>query len=405
MLSYVLRRFLLVFPTLIGMTALIFFVMATSPGGAAADLVEQEGQMRPEERRRMIEYLNQRYGLNQPLLVQYFRWLNKVSPVGFRTWRPGDAEVVESRKKEAQVKAAKEAELKAAGAESATIEKALGKIEVSPAPGDFRFNKPAVKVPDLGESFRIRRSVGALVRESLPITVLLNVMSIPVVYGVAIIIGIQAARHRGKVVDVASGTFLLALWSLPVILAGVLLQGFLTSREYVQLFPTTGLHDLNAEAMTFLPRWGPQGWERGWLLDSMWHLVLPVVCLSYGGFAFLAKLMRGSVLETISSDFVRTARAKGVGERVVLYVHVFRNSLLPLITMAARILPGLLAGSVIVETIFGIPGMGSLLVKGVQTRDRELVLSISMISGVLGLLSYLLADIGYAIADPRVSYE
>jgi ABC-type dipeptide/oligopeptide/nickel transport system permease component len=89
----------------------------------------------------------------------------------------------------------------------------------------------------------------------------------------------------------------------------------------------------------------------------------------------------------------------------VLYVHVLRNSLLPLITMAARILPGLLAGSVIVETIFNIQGMGYLLVKGVQTRDRELVLSVSMISGVLGLLSYLLADIGYAVADPRVSYE
>jgi ABC-type dipeptide/oligopeptide/nickel transport system permease component len=130
-----------------------------------------------------------------------------------------------------------------------------------------------------------------------------------------------------------------------------------------------------------------------------------VLCLSYGGFAGLAKLTRTSVLENLLSDYARTARAKGLSESVVLWRHVFRNSLLPLITVAASLLPSLLAGSVIVESIFSIEGMGKLAVEAVQTRDRELVLSITLIGGLLTLFGYLMADLLYALADPRVSYD
>ena len=135
------------------------------------------------------------------------------------------------------------------------------------------------------------------------------------------------------------------------------------------------------------------------------HLVLPVICLSYGGFAFLSKLVRTSMLENLLSDFARTARAKGVREHDVLWRHVFRNGLLPLITVSAGILPALLGGSVIVETIFSIDGMGKLAVEAVKGRDRELVLSLTLISGFLTLIGYLVADLCYAVADPRVSYE
>ena len=143
----------------------------------------------------------------------------------------------------------------------------------------------------------------------------------------------------------------------------------------------------------------------GFLLDRMWHLVLPILCLSYGGFAFLAKLTRSSVLENLQADYARTARAKGVPEHEVLWRHVFRNSLLPLITVSATLLPGLLGGSVIVESLFSIEGMGKLAVEAVKGRDKELVLSITLISGLLTLAGYLIADICYAIADPRISYD
>ena len=145
--------------------------------------------------------------------------------------------------------------------------------------------------------------------------------------------------------------------------------------------------------------------SRGFALDRLWHLLLPVLCLAYGGLAFLAKLMRTAMLENLTSDFARTARAKGAPESIVLWRHVFRASLLPLITVAAGLLPSLLAGSVIVESIFSIDGMGKLAVEAVKTRDRELVLSLTLISGFLTLIGYLLADIAYAMADPRVNYE
>ena len=111
------------------------------------------------------------------------------------------------------------------------------------------------------------------------------------------------------------------------------------------------------------------------------------------------------MLENLSADYVRTARAKGVPQHDILFRHVFRNSLLPLITVAASILPGLLAGSIVVETIFSIPGMGRLGVEAVMYRDRELILAVTLIGGLLGLISQLIRDVCYAIADPRVSYE
>jgi peptide/nickel transport system permease protein len=357
MITYLLRRVLLVIPTLIGMTMLVFFVMALSPGGAGADLSRGEG-MRPEERRALQKYLNERYGLDKPLLVQYLRWLNRVSPIGLKVNEDGS------------------------------------------------YGGPTIKVPDLGHSFILHRPVGDLMKERLPITLLLNCIALPLVYITAVVLGLYAARKRGGTVDVASGTVLLGFWSVPVIWAGVMLQGYLTNEEYLHLFPTVGLHDVKAEQMTFLPSsTAPPDIRRGWLLDTLWHLLLPIVCLTYGQFAYLSKLSRGAVLETMHADFVRTARAKGVTEKDVLYQHVLRNSLIPLITVGAHILPAMIAGSVVVETIFGINGMGSLLVSAVSQRDRELVLSITLVAGSLGLLGYLLADIGYAVADPRVSYE
>jgi ABC-type dipeptide/oligopeptide/nickel transport system permease component len=197
----------------------------------------------------------------------------------------------------------------------------------------------------------------------------------------------------------------LATWSVPTIWAGVMLIGLLANKEYLKWFPTSGLHDADALQMSFFPHHAIAGWQRGWFLDTAWHLVLPVVCLSYGGSAFLMKLTRGSLLENLGADYVRTARAKGVEENVILYRHVFRNSLLSLITVAASILPALLGGSVIVESIFSIPGMGRLGVESVQFRDREMVLAVTLIGGFIGLISQILRDILYAMADPRVSYD
>jgi microcin C transport system permease protein len=360
MLSYIVRRLLLAIPTLLGITAVTFFVMGLSPGGVGGPmLAAATSGMKANEAKALREYYEKRYGLDKPLPVQYVRWLNLVSPVGVK----------------------------------------------EPGAGWPASSRVGLKWPDLGMSIAKGRPVTALLADAIPVTLLLNVVTIPVTYGVAILTGIYAARKRGGVLDVSSGTLFLGLWSVPTIFTGVMLIGFLANRQYVQWFPTGGLHDMLADRMTFLPSWPGGQFQRGYVLDTLWHLALPVFCLSYGGFAFLSKLTRGAVLENLRADYARTARAKGLSDRSVLFGHVFRNSLLPLITVAVHILPALLAGSVIVERIFSIPGMGRLMIEAVFAKDRELVLAETLLAGMIGLASYLLADLLYAVADPRVSYE
>lgn len=389
MLSYVIRRILLLFPTLLGITAVVFAFLAFAPGGISGALISKDGQMKPNERKEKEDYLEKRYGLRKPKVVQYFRWMNKVSPIGFETYRDSDPEVI------AAVAAAEK-----------LPNLPNGKRPVAdPYTGDMRLNKPTFKWPDLGRSYTKGRPVSVLIAESLPVTLLLNLVSLPIVYILAIGSGVKAAKNPGGFFDVGSGTTLLGLWSVPVILAGTLCLGFFTDERYVQAFPTTGLHDIASEKWAFLPHWTVSGFERGYLLDTLWHLTLPLICMSYVSFAYLSKLARGSVLDNKSTEYARTARAKGLSNDDVLYRHVFRNSLLPLITVAAGLLPELIAGTVIVETIFGIPGMGRLAVEASSQRDPELTLTITLIGGLLGLAGNLLADICYAVADPRVSYD
>ena len=149
---------------------------------------------------------------------------------------------------------------------------------------------------------------------------------------------------------------------------------------------------------------GANGFERGWLLDMGWHLVLPVVCLVYAGFAVLSRQTRAAMLDNFNADYVRTAKAKGVSRRDIVMRHVFRNSLLPLITMFVSIFPSMLSGSVIVEKIFSIPCMGSLMLEAIGLHDSEIMLANTVMIGCVTLAALLLADILYAVADPRVSY-
>ncbi|WP_432797557.1 ABC transporter permease [Poriferisphaera sp. WC338] len=359
MLTYIIRRILLMFPTLIGITLVVFFVMALSPGGVAGPQLFG-GEMDSEQGRIMQEYYNSRYGLDKPIPIQYLNWLNQISPLGFEV-------IYEDGKRSL---------------------------------GSFGF-----KWPDLGDSFSKGRPVTTLYGEALPVTLLLNGLSVPIIYLIAIFSGVYAAKHRGKAIDIVSGTSFLTLWSIPTIWSGVLLIGFLCSDKYLHWFPASGLSSVAANYQPFLPHFADTGFQVGWLLDRLWHLILPVFCLSYGSFAFISKLTRASVLENLSADFVRTARAKGVTQKNALWQHAFRNSLLPLITVAATVIPGLLAGSIIVEKIFSIQGMGLLMVDAIFARDRDLVLAGTLISGVITLICILIADLCYAIVDPRVSYE
>ena len=404
MVSYLFRRTLLFFPTLIGATAVIFMLMALSPISIVDVLLPPGGNLQPGQRAAREAYLQERYGLGDPPVKQYLRWLNNISPVGFRTWRNDDPQVIDAKKEQAARRARKEHELLAAGASAGSIREELKKIVVRPRPGDARLDRPALKVPDLGNSFVQSRPVWPIITTALPTTLLIEAIAIPSSLAIAMVSGIWAAKHRGKFQDVGTGTILLALYSIPVMWVGVMMVGYLANVHYFKVFPAEGLHDMRESTMSFFPRF-EGGFRRGYLLDTVWHLALPVICLSYGMFAFYSKLTRTALLESLSADFVRTARAKGLAEKVVLYRHAFRNSLLPLITAVATNVPAMVLGSVVVETIFGLNGMGRLVVSSLKANDRELFLSVAVIWLLLQLGAYLLADVLYVVSDPRVSYD
>ncbi|HEX8916151.1 MAG TPA: ABC transporter permease [Humisphaera sp.] len=407
MLQYLVRRLLLFVPTLIGSTVVVFLLMMAAPISVVDVLLPPGGNLQPGQRALREQYLDERYGLNKPIHAQYLRWLNNISPVGFRTWARTDPEVVAAKAAETNARAARTAQLVAAGTPPAVAERQARKeIDLEPDAGQPRVDRPALKSPDLGYSFIQSRPSWDRIRDALPVTITLEAVSLPVALAIALLTGVQAARFRGRLWDRFVGGLLLALYAIPVIWVGTLLVGFLASNEGVRLFPSSGLHSTFPlpNTVPFLPSHAPDGtFRKGYLLDTLWHVVLPVLCLSYGTVAFYSKLTRTALLETLSADFVRTARAKGLSERVVLWRHAFRNSLIPLITVAADFLPSLVTGAVVVEYIFDIQGMGRLAVEALNQNDRELFLSISVIIVVLRLVGNLLADVMYVIADPRVS--
>lgn len=248
---------------------------------------------------------------------------------------------------------------------------------------------------NLGESIKHREPVIDLISKRLPVTVTLNVIVTIIVYTIAVPGGMLSSARRGRTFDVAWSFTTLALYSIPTMWVGSMLIGFLANPRYLGWFPSAGLHAVDTPRMTFVEYAG----------DYVWHLVLPVLTLSYGAFAYLSKQMRASMLDNLSQDYARTARAKGLSGFVVVTRHVFRNSLIPLITIATGIIPGLLGGSVIVETIFSIQGMGQLAYSATLARDLPVIQALGLVSGILVLISYLITDICYALADPRVSYD
>lgn len=250
-------------------------------------------------------------------------------------------------------------------------------------------------VLDFGLSRKDGRPVSARIAEALPITLSLNIISMIIVYLISIPMGIVSALKKDTLYDRLTSLVLFILYSLPSFWVGLLLLLLLSGGEYLNLFPLGGIISDWAIDKSFFTR----------AIDVMWHLVLPVVTLTYGGFAFLSRYMRANLLEVINQQYIITARAKGLSNARVVFVHAFKNSLVPLVTLMASILPGLLGGSVIVESIFSIPGMGLLAFEAILARDIPVIMAIEAIAAVLTLLGILVADIMYGIVDPRIRLE
>ena len=248
---------------------------------------------------------------------------------------------------------------------------------------------------DFGTSYKDHRNVWEKIAERLPITIQLNLISIFLVYLIALPFGIYSSTHPDTFLDRVLTLIFFFLYSLPSFWVAMLLMMLFGGGDFWDLLPVYGISSMGAESWSFLP----------WLVDRLWHLVLPVICLTYGGLAYLSRLTRAGMLEVIREDYIRTARAKGLHERTVIMKHAFRNALLPLITLVAFLLPSMFGGSVIIESIFSIPGMGQLGFEAVLSRDYPVIMAITTISSLLTLVGLLLSDILYAVVDPRIKLE
>ena len=248
---------------------------------------------------------------------------------------------------------------------------------------------------DFGNSYKDHRPVINKIAERIPITLTLNIISIILIYLIAIPIGVYSAVSHGRFSERLSTFFLFILYSIPSFWMAMILIFFFFFFYYWDLFPVYGLLSPGAENYPFYKK----------AANFLWHIALPVFCLTYGSLAYLSRFQKGSLLEVLREDFVRTATAKGLPRHKVLLKHALRNALIPIITILAGILPAMIGGSVIIESIFSIPGIGQLGFEAVLSRDYPVIMAIATISAVLTLFGILIADLVYVLVDPRISFE
>ncbi len=248
---------------------------------------------------------------------------------------------------------------------------------------------------DFGTSYKDGRPVLERIGEALPITLQLNLISLFLIYLLSIPIGVFSATHQHTRTDNASTFVLFLLYSLPDFWVAMLLILFLGGGTYLDIFPIFGLSSIGAEDMS---------WPR-WMLDRAWHLILPVFCLSYASLSVLSRYARAGMIEVVRQDYIRTARAYGFKERVVIYRYALRNSLIPILTLLGTLLPALIGGSVIIESIFSIPGMGRLVFEAILSRDYPVIMGSLTITALMTLVGLIISDVLYALTDPRIRFE
>lgn len=248
-----------------------------------------------------------------------------------------------------------------------------------------------IAVLDFGRSFAPHgRPVIDMIRERLPITLALNVIEMLIIVALAVPVGVTSATRQYSTFDKSTTVFVFVGFATPDFWLAVMLQ--ILFGVHLGWLPISGLRLPVWEYLPF--------WQQQW--DFASHLILPILVATFGGLAGFSRYMRQSMLEVIRQDYVQSARAKGLPESVVIAKHALRNAMLPIVTVLGLSLPGLIGGSVIVETIFAIPGMGQLMVQAVYERDYPVIMANLVIVATLTLVANLLADLSYSLIDPRI---
>ncbi|MFT3736673.1 MAG: ABC transporter permease subunit [Rhodocyclaceae bacterium] len=345
MMAYLLRRVLLMLPTLFGVILVTFVVIQFVPGGPVEQMVSQ-------------------------LQGQSVRGEGGARGGGYRGRQGVDAAQVEE------------------------IRKLYGFDK--PAPERFLQMVGQFARFDLGESYYHHKSVWQLIIEKLPVSISLGLWTFLLTYLVSLPLGIAKAVRAGSRFDTSTTLLVLAGYAIPSFVMGVILLVLFGGGSLVQWFPIRGLVSSN---------WGDLS-LMGKAMDYLWHITLPVTAMVLGGFAVITVMTKNSVLEEIRKQYVMTARAKGVAERDVLWRHVFRNALIPIMTgFPAAFVAAFFSGSLLIETLFSLDGLGLLSYESVIRRDYPVVLGSLFLFTLIGLVASLLRDLAYVWIDPRVKYE
>ena len=249
---------------------------------------------------------------------------------------------------------------------------------------------------DFGDSYYHHQSVAELVISKLPVSMSLGLWSFLIVYSTCIPLGIAKAVREGTHFDMITSTVILVGYAIPGFVLGIVLIVLFGGGSFWNIFPLRGLVSDN---------WAELSWGYR-ILDYLWHMVLPITASAVGSLAVMTLLTKNSFLEEIRKQYVMTARAKGLSEHQVLYKHVFRNAIIPIITgFPGSFITAFFTGSLLIETIFSLDGMGLLAYESVLNRDYPVVLGTLYFFTIIGLISRLLSDLSYVMVDPRISFD
>ncbi|MFA7577974.1 MAG: ABC transporter permease subunit [Candidatus Muiribacteriota bacterium] len=344
MLTYFIRRFLMIIPTFIGITFLVFTVMRFVPGGPVEMAVLRYQQMMAEGGEagagsassssasdmqisdEMVQKLKEIYGFDKPFYVAYAIWFKNILLL------------------------------------------------------------------DMGESDVFSKPVWDVIKERFKISIRFGLTGFLLSYSICIPLGVWKAIKHGSAFDFISSALVFIGYSIPGWVIGILLLVYFGGGTFLNIFPLGGINSLNYEEFSFF----------GKIWDSVYHMLLPMFCYMLGSFATLTILMKNSLMENLGMDYVRTAYAKGLSEKVVIFKHALRNSLIPIATGLGHLLSLVLAGSFLIEKVFNIHGFGLLGYTSIIARDYPVILGILVLSTLIRLFGNIMSDFLYCLIDPRI---
>lgn len=248
---------------------------------------------------------------------------------------------------------------------------------------------------DFGESFTYEEPVLKVIASKIPVSLQFGVISLLMSYLICIVLGVAKAVKHGSAFDYVTTFFLIAIYSIPGFMLAILLIVYFAGGSFFDWFPIGEIYSDNYMTLSFM----------GKVFDRIHHFILPLICYMIGSFTILTMLMKNSLLDEIKKDYIRTARAKGVSEKMIYLKHALRNALIPIVTGIGGFLSVFFAGSLLIESIFQLDGMGLLGFKSILQRDYNVIMGLIFIESILLLLGNLLSDLAYVAVDPRIDYE